>query len=55
MEGSSGKINRALEKNFQGEIEEMNRKHDVVMNQKEQQMDGLADNLTTLNAFKDTK
>ena len=33
----------------------MNRKHDVVMSQKENQMDGLADNLTTLNAFKDTK
>lgn len=44
-----------LEKNFQGQIEEMNRKHDNIMAVKENEMTTLDSNLGTLNQFKDTK
>lgn len=44
-----------LEKNFQGQIEEMNRKHDNIMVVKENEMTTLDSNLGTLNQFKDTK
>ena len=48
-------MHKELEKNFQGQIDEMNRKHDNVMQQKEGQMETLDSNLNTLNQFKDTK
>ena len=44
-----------LEKNFQGQIDEMNRKFDNMMQSKESEMDQLGTNLNTLNQFKDTK
>lgn len=55
LEANSGKMHRELEKNFQGQIEEMNRKHDNVMTAKESEMGTLDGNLATLNQFKDTK
>lgn len=44
-----------MENKFQGEIDEMTRKHDNIMNQKEGEMHGLEGELTTLHDFKDTK
>jgi hypothetical protein len=44
-----------MENKFQGEIDEMARKHDNVMNQKENEMQGLEGELGTLHDFKDTK
>ena len=55
LEANSGKVHKTLEKNFQGQIEEMNRKHDNVMTAKESEMQTLDSNLGTLNQFKDTK
>ena len=47
-------MHRDLEKNFQGQIEEMNRKHDNVMTAKQSEMEGLNEKQDTLNQFKDT-
>ena len=55
LEANSGKVHKMLEKNFQGQIEEMNRKHDNIMVVKENEMTTLDSNLGTLNQFKDTK
>ena len=44
-----------LESKFQGEIDEMTRKHDNLMNQKEGEMQNLEGELGTLHDFKDTK
>ena len=44
-----------MEKNFQSQIDEMNRKHDNLMNQKDQEIEYLDVNLNVLNQFKDTK
>lgn len=55
LEANSGKVHKMLEKNFQGQIEEMNRKHDNLMAVKENEMTTLDSNLGTLNQFKDTK
>ena len=55
LEANSGKVHKILEKNFQGQIEEMNRKHDNIMVVKENEMTTLDSNLGTLNQFKDTK
>lgn len=54
LEANSGKMHRDLEKNFQGQIEEMNRKHDNVMSAKETEMEALNQKQDTLNQFKDT-
>jgi hypothetical protein len=55
LEANSGKVHKMLEKNFQGQIDEMNRKHENIMIQKESEMVTLDSNLGTLNQFKDTK
>jgi len=55
LELNSGKQQKELEKNFQGKIDEMNRRHDVDMNRQENKMDTLDSNIDTLNQFKDTK
>ena len=55
LEANSGKVHKMLENNFQGQIEEMNRKHDNIMVVKENEMTTLDSNLGTLNQFKDTK
>ena len=55
LEANSGKQQKDLEKNFQGQIDEMNRRHDVEMSKNEAKMDTLDSNLDTLNQFKDTK
>lgn len=55
LELNSGKQQKELEKNFQGKIDEMNRRHDVEMSRQENKMDTLDSNIETLNQFKDTK
>ena len=55
LEMNSGKQQKELEKNFQGKIDEMNRRHDVEMSRQENKMDTLDSNIETLNQFKDTK
>jgi hypothetical protein len=54
LEANSGKMHRDLEKNFQGQIEEMNRKHDNVMTNKESELDVITGNADSLGKFKET-
>ena len=55
LEANSGAMQKNMENKFQGEIDEMTRKHDNLMNQKEGEMQGLEGELGTLHEFKDTK
>lgn len=55
LEATSGAISKNMETKFQGEIDEMTRKHDNLMNQKESEMQGLEGQLGNLHEFKDTK
>lgn len=55
LEATSGAISKNMETKFQGEIDEMTRKHDNLMNQKENEMQGLEGQLGNLHEFKDTK
>lgn len=55
LESNSGAMQKNMENKFQGEIDEMTRKHDNLMNQKENEMQGLEGELGTLHEFKDTK
>lgn len=52
---NSGAMQDNMDVKFQGEIDEMTRKHDNVMTQKANEMKGLEDDLGTLHEFKDTK
>ena len=55
LEANSGAMQKNMENKFQGEIDEMTRKHDNLMHQKEGEMQGLEGELGTLHEFKDTK
>ena len=48
-------MHKNLEHNFQNEIDEMNRKHDNLMDAKGQEMQRLEGNMGILNKFKDEK
>lgn len=54
LEANSGAIAKNMETKFQGEIDEMTRKHDNLMNQKENEMQGLEGELGNLHEFQDT-
>ena len=55
LEQNSGKTQKTMEKNFEGQISEINRKHDNSMQQKDGEIKKLDKDLHTLNEFKDTK
>ena len=55
LEKNTGKELKNLERNYQGQIDEFNRKHENVVTHREGQMESLDSDLGVLNQFKDTK
>lgn len=55
LENNSGAIQKELESKFDGELNEISRKHENAVAQKEEEIEQLDQNLNTLEQFKDTE